>query len=275
MVLLVATGTVCLLTNLLVLVIMFRQSRSSAKEGGRLCLRYRVVYSQALVGVLSSAVTIYPLKVRIKSLELLWFGHALNTPFQLLSLSLLDPAHSPSLLSSADASFFTSRASCLLSASAVPVASLTSNAAHAFILYLEQALYATNITAYMTLICSPRLLTAMLASAWAAPIAIAAIPLMMPFLSSWDGFCYLPVVWSAPYAAGVAVVLGLMAVAAAVFAWRVKLYGKPVRFFRRSSAQAEDSAALITSTAEGGSKKQRRQHSFAQKVTRLTRQNSP
>ena len=73
MVLLVATGTVCLLSNLLIVAIMARQRTISGASGGagggaggnKLCLRYRVVNSQAWVGVLTSAVTIYPLKVRL------------------------------------------------------------------------------------------------------------------------------------------------------------------------------------------------------------------
>ena len=67
--LLVATGTVCLLSNLLIVAIMARQRTISGASGGaggnKLCLRYRVVNSQAWVGVLTSAVTIYPLKVRL------------------------------------------------------------------------------------------------------------------------------------------------------------------------------------------------------------------
>lgn len=57
-VLLVATGTVCFLTNSLVLLILLKQR-------GKLCLRYQVILSQAWAGVLTAAVTFYPLKVRI------------------------------------------------------------------------------------------------------------------------------------------------------------------------------------------------------------------
>lgn len=73
--LLVATGTVCLLSNLLIVAIMVRQKTISGASGGgsgsgsgnKLCLRYRVVNSQAWVGVLTSAVTVYPLKVRLNA----------------------------------------------------------------------------------------------------------------------------------------------------------------------------------------------------------------
>ena len=64
MVLLVATGTVCLLSNLLIVAIMARLRSGGRGGGGKLCLRYRVVSSQAWVGVVTSAVTLYPLKVR-------------------------------------------------------------------------------------------------------------------------------------------------------------------------------------------------------------------
>ena len=76
MVLLVATGTVCLLSNLLIVAIMTRQktingaSGSGCGNGGggnKLCLRYRLVNSQAWVGVLTSAVTVYPLKVSLNA----------------------------------------------------------------------------------------------------------------------------------------------------------------------------------------------------------------
>lgn len=76
MVLLVATGTVCLLSNLLIVAIMARQKTISGARGSgfggaggnKLCHRYRVVNSQAWVGVLTSAVTIYPLKVRLNEI---------------------------------------------------------------------------------------------------------------------------------------------------------------------------------------------------------------
>ncbi len=56
-VMLVAAGTVCLLTNSLVLALLMRQR-------GRLCLRYRLVRSQAIVGVITAFVVAYPLKVK-------------------------------------------------------------------------------------------------------------------------------------------------------------------------------------------------------------------
>ena len=69
MVLLVATGTVCLLSNLLIVAIMARQRTTRGAPGGgsnKLCLRYRVVNSHAWVGVITSAVTVYPLKVCLR-----------------------------------------------------------------------------------------------------------------------------------------------------------------------------------------------------------------
>ena len=70
MVLLVATGTVCLLSNLLIVAIMARQRTTRGAPGGgggnKLCLRYRVVNSHAWVGVITSAVTVYPLKVGLR-----------------------------------------------------------------------------------------------------------------------------------------------------------------------------------------------------------------
>ena len=95
-------------------------------------------------------------------------------------MSLLEPSHSsPSLLSSSSgAAFFTSGVLCLAATSAVLVFAVTANAAHAFLLYAEQALYATNVTAYMTLICSPGIMAAMLVSAWLGPLALALLPLL-------------------------------------------------------------------------------------------------
>jgi hypothetical protein len=57
-VLLVAFGTVCLLTNLLVLAILLK-----LREKGTLPFRYRLIISQALTGIITSTVLIFPLKV--------------------------------------------------------------------------------------------------------------------------------------------------------------------------------------------------------------------
>ena len=97
---------------------------------------------------------------------------------QLLSMALLDPSHSPSLLSHSDAAFFTSGVACLAVTSAALVFAVMSSVAHAFLLYLEQALYATDVAAYMTLICSPRIMAAMLFSAWLGPLSLAFLPLV-------------------------------------------------------------------------------------------------
>lgn len=56
-VLLVAAGTVCFLTNLLVLAILVKQ------KAGRLTFRYQIVLSQCLAGLFSATVVMYPLKV--------------------------------------------------------------------------------------------------------------------------------------------------------------------------------------------------------------------
>ena len=54
----VAAGTVCLLTNLLVLCIILRQ------RVGRITFRYQVILGQCTAGLISSTVMFYPLKVR-------------------------------------------------------------------------------------------------------------------------------------------------------------------------------------------------------------------
>ena len=56
-VMLVAAGTVCLLTNLLVLCIILKQ------RVGRITLRYQIIVGQCMAGVISSTVMFYPLKV--------------------------------------------------------------------------------------------------------------------------------------------------------------------------------------------------------------------
>ena len=105
-------------------------------------------------------------------------------------MSLLDPSHSsPSLLFSSDAVFFPSGVLCLAATSAVLVFAVTATAAHDFLLYAEQALYATNVTAYMTLICSPGIMATMLVSAWLGPLALALLPLLPGWVhphSSWQ-----------------------------------------------------------------------------------------
>ena len=93
-------------------------------------------------------------------------------------MSLLDPSHSPSLLSHSDTTFFTSGVLCLAVTSAVLVFTVMANVAHAFLLYVEQALYATDVTTYLTLICSPKIMAAMLISAWLGPLALALLPLL-------------------------------------------------------------------------------------------------
>ena len=56
-VMLVAAGTVCLLTNLLVLCIILKQ------RVGRITFRYQIIVGQCMAGVISSTVMSYPLKV--------------------------------------------------------------------------------------------------------------------------------------------------------------------------------------------------------------------
>ena len=101
-----------------------------------------------------------------------------NVILQILSMSLLDPSHSPSLLSHSDTTFFTSGVLCLAATSAVLVFTVMANVAHAFLLYVEQALYATDVAAYMTLSCSPKIMATMLISAWLGPLALAFLPLL-------------------------------------------------------------------------------------------------
>ena len=55
-VLLVASATVCLLTNLLVLVILSRHRKYT--------LKYHLIKSQAVVGLIACSIVIYPLKVK-------------------------------------------------------------------------------------------------------------------------------------------------------------------------------------------------------------------
>lgn len=64
-VLLVASATVCCLTNLLVYLILTMSTRSSYNRGKRvkLVLRYQLMKNQALTGILTTAIVIYPLKV--------------------------------------------------------------------------------------------------------------------------------------------------------------------------------------------------------------------
>ena len=97
---------------------------------------------------------------------------------QLLSMSLLDASHSPSLLSHSDATFFTSSVLCLAASSALLIFTVMANVTHAFLLYAEQAVYATDVAAYMTLICSPKIMATMLISAWLGPLALAFLPLL-------------------------------------------------------------------------------------------------
>ena len=65
MVLLVASATVCCLTNLLVYLILTLSTRSVYNRGRRvkLVLRYQLMRNQALTGFLTTAIVIYPLKV--------------------------------------------------------------------------------------------------------------------------------------------------------------------------------------------------------------------
>ena len=65
MVLLVASATVCFLTNLLVYLILTLSTRSAYNRGRRvkLVLRYQLMRSQALAGLLTASIVIYPLRV--------------------------------------------------------------------------------------------------------------------------------------------------------------------------------------------------------------------
>ena len=61
---------------------------------------------------------------------------------------LLDPSHSASLLSSADAAFFTSGAICMALCSAPMVAAVFLSLAHCLALFAEQSLYALSAHRY-------------------------------------------------------------------------------------------------------------------------------
>jgi len=66
-VLLVASATVCFLTNLLVYLILTLSTRSAYNRGRRvkLVLRYQLMRNQALAGILTASIVIYPLRVSL------------------------------------------------------------------------------------------------------------------------------------------------------------------------------------------------------------------
>jgi len=70
-VLLVASATVCFLTNLLVYLILTLSTRSAYNRGRRvkLVLRYQLMRSQALAGLLTASIVIYPLRILATSFE--------------------------------------------------------------------------------------------------------------------------------------------------------------------------------------------------------------
>merc|ERR1712226_5600 len=107
-VMIVAAGTVCLLTNLLVLCIILRQ------RVGRITFRYQVILGQCTAGLVSSTVMFYPLK--------------------LVSVSL----SKGSVPDATDHGFTASFVSCLFICSAPLVSVATLLMAHALILNIEQ-----------------------------------------------------------------------------------------------------------------------------------------
>ena len=66
-VLLVASATVCFLTNLLVFLILTFSTRKDYNKGRKvkLVIRYQLMRNQALAGLLTTSIVIYPLKVRL------------------------------------------------------------------------------------------------------------------------------------------------------------------------------------------------------------------
>ena len=70
-VLLVASATVCFLTNLLVLLILSLSTRRKYNRGRRvkLMLRYQLMRNQAIIGLFTASVVVYPLKVSHKNVR--------------------------------------------------------------------------------------------------------------------------------------------------------------------------------------------------------------
>ena len=66
-VLLVASATVCFLTNLLVFLILTFSTRKDYNKGRKvkLVIRYQLMRNQALAGLVTTSIVIYPLKVRL------------------------------------------------------------------------------------------------------------------------------------------------------------------------------------------------------------------
>ena len=70
-VLLVASATVCFLTNLLVLLILSLSTQRKYNRGRRvkLMLRYQLMRNQAIIGLFTASVVVYPLKVSHKNVR--------------------------------------------------------------------------------------------------------------------------------------------------------------------------------------------------------------
>lgn len=70
-VLLVASATVCFLTNLLVFLILTFSTRKDYNKGRKvkLVIRYQLMRNQALAGLLTTSIVIYPLKILASSFE--------------------------------------------------------------------------------------------------------------------------------------------------------------------------------------------------------------
>lgn len=88
-VLLVASATVCCLTNLLVYLILTLSTRSAYNRGKRvkLVLRYQLMKNQALTGLLTTAIVIYPLRVRPQLYKRFSRHHGLHLNTHVLSES--------------------------------------------------------------------------------------------------------------------------------------------------------------------------------------------
>lgn len=181
-VLLVASATVCLLTNLLVLLILSTSTRRYQRQGrypasSKLALRYRLMRSQSLVGIFTASVVVFPLK--------------------LLSMSLLDKAHGQVPLTAEDLKFFTSEALCLVTSTVPLVATPLISLGHALAMYTEQVLKTSSPAMHNILIASRSLVQTGFIGLWILPVVLAILPLA-PGSTQFNQFCYnswLPSYW--------------------------------------------------------------------------------
>ena len=111
---------------------------------------------------------------------------------QVISLVLLDPSHSRSVIPSSE-SFFTSRTPCYLLSSLPMVFCGLLGLIHALFLHWEQTLYVFSPQKYLVLISSPRAVAAAILLIWLIPALTSGLPLIASSaFAKWRGFCYAP-----------------------------------------------------------------------------------